>query len=101
VDYLYVGVKTRSLIITKEAATYVLGTWSETKTHCQELISSQLFNSLARIHDELRLKKECANKALLSINYEPLIAVRVDSMEEAGAALILVRENISNAYYNI
>ncbi|KAF7502467.1 hypothetical protein GJ744_005682 [Endocarpon pusillum] len=100
VDYLYIGEKTRSSIITKEAATHVLGTWSETKTRCQELISSQLFNSLARIHDELRLKKERANKALLSLNYEPLIAVRVDSMEEAGAALILVRENISNAYYN-
>ena len=100
VDYLYIGEKTRSSIITKEAATHVLGTWSETKTRCGELISGRLFNSLTRIHDELCLKKEHANKALLSLNYDNLIPVRIDSMEEAAAALILVRENISKAYYN-
>ena len=97
-DYLYIGEKTRSSIITKEAAIHILGLWSEMKTRCQQLISSRLFNSLARIHDELRLKKERANKALMSLNYETWIDLRVDPMEEA--ALAMVRENISKAYYD-
>jgi hypothetical protein len=100
VDYLYIGEKTRSSIITKEAATHVLGTWSERKTRCRELISSRLFNTLARIHDELRTKKEIANRALLSLNYDPVIAVRCHEMDEAAAALVLMREHISEAYYN-
>lgn len=100
VDYLYIGEKTRSSIITKEAAIHVLGLWSETKTRCQELISSRLFNSLARIHDELRLKKERANKALLSLRYGHRNILPIDSMDETTAALIMVRENISKAYDN-
>jgi hypothetical protein len=100
VDYLYIGEKTRSSIITKEAAVHVLGIWSEAKARCQQLISGRLFDSLARIYDELRLKKERANQMLLSLSYDPPIPVRIDSMEEAAAALIMVRENVSKAYYN-
>jgi hypothetical protein len=100
VDYLYIGEKTRSSIITKEAATHVLGTWSERKTRCRELISSRLFDALARIHDELRTKKELANRALLSLNYDPVMVVSCDAMDDAAAALVLMREHISEAYYN-
>jgi hypothetical protein len=100
VEYLCIGEKVRSSIIAKEAAIHVLGTWSETETLCRERISSRLFDSLVRIHRQLCQKKERANKMLLSLNYDPPIPLHLDPMGEAVASLIMVRENICNAFYN-
>lgn len=37
---------------------------------------------------------------LLSLNYDPPLPLHVDPMDEAVAALVIVRENISKAFYN-
>jgi hypothetical protein len=100
VEYLYIGEKTRSAIVTKEASVHILGTWSETAAPCQELVSARLYESLSQIHRTLCQKKERANKMLLSLNYDTPIPLDLTNILEAEAALLIIRENISKAFYN-
>jgi hypothetical protein len=100
VEYLYIGEKTRSVIVTKEASVHILGTWSETAAPCQELVSARLYESLSQIHRTLCQKKERANKMLLSLNYDSPTPLDLKYIHEAEAALLIIRENISKAFYN-
>ncbi|RDL40479.1 uncharacterized protein BP5553_00458 [Venustampulla echinocandica] len=100
VRYLHVGEKLRSSSITKEAATHVLGTWSQSREECRSILSETFFGTLVQRHHELSEKKWAANKQLLSLNLNPPRPTFVQNPLEDGAVIALarVRELISLAF---
>ena len=68
ITFLSISKKVWSSIIVKKAAAHILGTWSETATSCQDLVSDGLFKILVKASENLRRKQQRANKMLLSLN---------------------------------
>ena len=95
VEYLYIGEKTKSEIVAREASIHVIGRWKSLKDECKDLLSDKLYGSLVGSHDRLLTLKERANRLLTAFDNDQPSSYHLSG--RAIFALASVRNRITYA----